>query len=189
MHTRQLRASSGRVSRRCPWERADRARVQYCNIFAYVGGNPLESIDPEGLRNPVVGSSGPSATSTYYSRGVMPRAPAMSLEPTRAAYEAAATMSQAPIPVFGSPLDIPCQQWFCPASDLQCGRSDIRRSSDFIPAAASTADPPPKCVCVRAGRDPAFQSPIDPKDAFGAAADVQKNWREFVRRLRAVVIR
>ncbi|WP_415829601.1 RHS repeat-associated core domain-containing protein, partial [Delftia tsuruhatensis] len=138
--------------------------------------NPLNWIDPMGLR-----SIGPPAAGTYYPRGQIPRPIPRSDLPRRAAYEAAANMTQTPNPGYpGDPLDLPCVEWDCSdKNSLACKSGDSKKSTDFIPPANSTADPPQGCRCVSAGRDPAYQMPFDPKvDPFSNAYDVKDNWKK-----------
>jgi RHS repeat-associated protein len=150
------------------------------NKFAYVEGNPLSLVDPDGLRG-----SGPASPGTYYPRGAPPRPIPRSDLPGRAANEAAANMTQTPNPSYpGAPLDLPCTQWDC-SNSSGCRPNDIRGSNDFLPAARSTADSPAGCRCISAGRDPAFQLPFDPNiDPYGNAKDVRDNWRPGTRLIR-----
>ncbi|MBK0111252.1 RHS repeat-associated core domain-containing protein [Delftia sp. S67] len=144
--------------------------------------NPLNWTDPMGLR-----SIGPPAAGTYYPRGQIPRPILRSDLPRRAAYEAAANMTQTPNPGYpGDPLDLPCIEWDCSdKNSLTCKSGDLKKSTHFIPPANSTADPPQGCRCVYAGRDPAYQMPFDPKvDPFSNAYDVKDNWKRGSRIIR-----
>ncbi|WP_221885740.1 RHS repeat-associated core domain-containing protein [Variovorax sp. MHTC-1] len=150
------------------------------NRFGYVDANPLSLVDPEGLR-----SLGPPSSGAYYARGVPPRTIQHSDLPTRAAYEAAASMIQTPNPPYpGAPLDLPCIQWDC-SGPSGCKPNDIKSPTDFLPPARTTAETPPGCRCVSAGRDPAFQLPFDPSiDPYTNANEVRDNWRSGSRLIR-----
>lgn len=84
----------------------------------------------------------------------------------------------------GAPLGLSCVQWDC-SSRSTCRPNDIKSPTDFLPPARSTADTPPGCRCISAGRDPAFQLPYDPNVApYSNAKDVKDNWRFSTRLLR-----
>jgi hypothetical protein len=48
----------------------------------------------------------------------------------------------------GDLMDV-CTVWYCPRSYTECSRDDIRKPTDFIPAAYDRMDPPKGCKCIK----------------------------------------
>jgi RHS repeat-associated protein len=70
-----------------------------------------------------------------------------------------------------------CEQWNCPANPGACSRNDLKRPSDFLPAATSTnaADAPIGCRCTQLGYRRDWSPPMsDERDLV----DAYNNYKE-----------
>ena len=111
------------------------------NVYGYVGGNPLKWADPDGLRARPFGSG--NASQRRYDRRHAPQRP-NGHEPSGAWSDAAG--------YFNDEGQWVCLRWRCSGQDM-CfkdpydSRGRLRRSTDFIPAATDTQNPPDGCVC------------------------------------------
>lgn len=70
-----------------------------------------------------------------------------------------------------------CEQWNCPANSGACSRNDLKRPSDFLPAAtsANVADAPSGCTCTRLGYRPDWSPPTPEERDLG---DAYNNYKE-----------
>ncbi|WP_442891415.1 RHS repeat-associated core domain-containing protein [Chitinimonas sp. JJ19] len=146
------------------------------STYAYVDGDPLSYIDPDGLRpNPYVGRSYGSgnAAQRRYDRRHRPSPPTLRPPNTANAEEAGG--------YFGEQGEFVCLRWKC---SLQATQECVanpdngkRKYSDFIPHATSLEDPPRGCVCDYRGYKPATTSGKKAEeDYFELANDARKNW-------------
>ncbi|MBT0570565.1 hypothetical protein KIK84_09500 [Curvibacter sp. CHRR-16] len=70
-----------------------------------------------------------------------------------------------------------CEQWNCPANSGACSRNDLKRPSDFLPAAtsANVADAPSGCTCTQLGYRRDWSPPTPEERDLG---DAYNNYKE-----------
>ena len=69
--------------------------------------------------------------------------------------------------------DFICTQWSCPSDPGSCRADDMKRPSDFLPAANSSTAAPPGCKCVGLGYNQRWDipTPNDPSKDPNDTAD------------------
>ncbi len=70
-----------------------------------------------------------------------------------------------------------CEQWNCPENSGACSRNDLKRPSDFLPAAtsANVADAPSGCTCTQLGYRSDWSPPTPEERDLG---DAYNNYKE-----------
>ena len=111
------------------------------NRFAYVGGNPLLYIDPEGLRRTHNGHYTPNKPRPRFPN---PRLPQPSYDQGDPWQDAAG--------YFDDEGRFLCLRWRCKGNatcypDTYDSRGQYRSANDFVPPATDPSDPPEGCVC------------------------------------------
>ena len=137
------------------------------NQYAYVGGNPLSNIDPEGLAGQQAQPGGNSYNRRQWDRHG-PKPFDKPQPDARPAWEKVAEM-------FSPPLGVVCAEWSCPENPYQCSAWDQKSPSDFMPPANQSNNPPMGCTCSKLGLAPDTINP--PSAGWDDWAAMAQKWR------------
>jgi RHS repeat-associated protein len=141
------------------------------NTFGYVEGNPVNLIDPEGLKgNNNIRPGGNSYNRRQWNRHG-PRGP------IKGAGEGV-NNSEEVAGYYDDKGEFVCLRWVCRKNKDECRMDDIKTSNDWIPAATDPNKPPKGCYCDDRRWEPKYGPDLSWKDA----AEGYKRWQQWKRR-------
>ena len=144
------------------------------NRFAYADGDGINGFDPDGLRR--------TANGYYTPFRPRPRVPRPRLPRASAEYESNA---EAAAEFFDDEGRNYCVRWHCPKSENSCSKTDIKSSTDFLPAASDPFNPPKGCVCDSArwrNNLKKIETTLDPIDILEKITDIHIGLKKKVAR-------